>query len=279
MPSGGLPDARIEPRLLMAAAWGEPGYEPLANAIARFAAGDFMGRPLADYARRIACEEEPYELAAVLDLRNEYLSPVVRDAMGGAWIESLRASSDSLERLYTFRLTPGNTGELAAELGGDWGGLEANWKEYLTGSGDYPALPTELPLERIVWHKGVSFSHEVGGGWGYGSDSAAKQLERIRSIGANSVAIIPYAFSRAPEVTSISFRTDETDERIVRTIEQAHRAGLAAVLKPQIWARQFTGDIKFASRAEFDLWIAQYRSWLLHFARRGALNGTEMNVI
>jgi hypothetical protein len=279
MPSGDLPDARIEPRLLMAATWGEPGHEPLANTIARFAVGDFLGRPLGEYARRIACEEGPYDLAEVLDLRNEFLSPIVRDALGGAWIESLAAPSGKLKRLYSFRLTPGNTGELAAELGSNWDGLEANWKEYLTSGVDCAALPADPTLQRIAWHKGVSFSHEVGGGWGYGSESAATQLGRIRSIGANSVAIIPYAFSRAPEVTSISFRTDETDERIVRTIEQAHRAALAVVLKPQIWARQFTGDIKFASRGDFDIWFAQYRRWLLHFARLGALYRAEMLVI
>ena len=151
--------------------------------------------------------------------------------------------------------------------------------EYLTSGVDCAALPPDPTLQRIAWHKGVSFSHEVGGGWGYGSDSAATQLKRIRSIGANSVAIIPYAFSRAPEVASISFRTDETDERIVRTVAQAHGAGLAAVLKPQIWARQFTGDIKFAGRARFDIWFAQYRRWLLHFARLGALYRAEMLVI
>jgi Glycoside Hydrolase Family 113 len=272
-------DPRGEPLLLMAHAWGPPASQSVADAIARYAIGSFLSRSLGGYARQISCEEQPYPLADVLGVSPRYISPLVRDAMGGAWIESLAEAHgiDVLPRIY--RAIPAEEGSetIAGALGTSWNEVEAAWQSVLARSDarcESPARSAGAPTAGV--ENGVSFSHEIGGDWGYGSDSAQRELEKIRGIGANSVAIMPYAFTRAPEETSIRFRTDETDARVIRTIEQARHAGLGVLLKPHLWGRGFTGDIRFASDEDFQLWWESYRSWLLHFARMAELYDVEL---
>jgi len=129
------------------------------------------------------------------------------------------------------------------------------------------------------YHRGISFSHEVGGRWGYGSDHAIEQLQRIRQLGANTVAIVPYAFTRAPRDTDINTRTDETNDRVIRTIRAAKQLGLRVTLKPQLWGRGFTGDIAFDDEADFEHWFGQYRDWMLNYARLAERHGVDLLVI
>ena len=88
-PSRTLAGPRGEALLLMAGEWGEPGSQAVARALARYAVGDFLGHSLPTYARRIACEERPYMLREILRVDRDYRSPLMRDAMSGAWIHSL----------------------------------------------------------------------------------------------------------------------------------------------------------------------------------------------
>jgi hypothetical protein len=103
----------------------------------------------------------------------------------------------------------------------------------------------------------------------------------MRALGAGAVAIVPYAFTGAPEQPSIRYRgTDESDARMSRTIAQARHLGLKTMLKPQLWAHgRFTGDIVFAKDADFDRWFADYRRWMLHHARLAALEKVDLLVI
>jgi hypothetical protein len=278
-PGGNLSDSRGEPLLLMADAWGPPASKSVAEAVARYAAGSFLGHSLGGYGRQITCEERPYTLAEVLGMDPQYLSPLVRDALSGAWIESLVEDRgiEVLPRIYRAIPAEQGLGSIADTLGASWNELQAAWQSYLARP-DAPCERSTRPIDApaTLVHEGISLSHEVGGDWGYGSDSAQREIEKIRQIGANSVAIIPYAFTRAPEETSIRFRTDETDARVIRTIEQARHAGLRVMLKPHLWGRGFTGDMKFISDEDFETWWAGYRSWLLHFARMAELYNVEL---
>jgi hypothetical protein len=48
------------------------------------------------------------------------------------------------------------------------------------------------------------------------------------------------------------------------------------MLKPHLWGRGFTGDMKFSSDKDFRTWWAGYRGWLLHFARMAELYDVEL---
>ena len=88
-PSGKIGDPRGEALLLMADYWGEAGSPTIANALARYAIGTFQGDDLQNYARRVTCEERVFPLADVLRINGDFLSPLARDVLGGAWIDSL----------------------------------------------------------------------------------------------------------------------------------------------------------------------------------------------
>jgi hypothetical protein len=140
-----------------------------------------------------------------------------------------------------------------------------------------PARRTALPFQ-----KGITLAHEgFRSGEGYGSDAAFAQLARIKELGANSVTLVPYGFTKAPAEPTVRWTgTDETDERVARTIREARRLGLATVLKPQLWSRgTWTGDIAFSDEAAFRQWMASYRLFILHHARLAELERADLLVI
>ena len=257
-------DPRSEPLLAMAQAWGEPASQAMAQAMARYAIGRIGSEPLLSAASRIACEEERYSAQSVFSADGRYRSPLVRDALGGAWIEATVSGHGVgvLPELYRLPLA-----EALAEC-----------PDCLPPCEQDPR-PDAFRRGRPGYLKGISFSHEVIGG-GYGSAAARRELERMTAIGASAVALVPYAFTRAPSEPTIRFRTLETDARLVRSARQARELGLKTVLKPHLWAGSvFHGAIEFERKERFDIWFDDYRRWMLHFARLAEVHRFDALVI
>jgi hypothetical protein len=134
----------------------------------------------------------------------------------------------------------------------------------------------------LPFQKGITLAHEgFRSGEGYGSQAAFAQLARIKALGANSVTLVPYGFTRAPAEPAVRWTgSDETDDRVARTIREARRLGLSTVLKPQLWAHGiWTGDIAFSDEAAFRQWMASYRVFILHHARLAELEHADLLVI
>lgn len=133
------------------------------------------------------------------------------------------------------------------------------------------------------FQRGMTLAHELSRtkNEGYGSEAAFQQLARLKELGVNTVTLVPYGFTRAPEETGIRWRgSDETDERVSSTIREARRLGLATVLKPQLWSRgRWTGDIVFTDDAAFREWMASYRAFALHYARLAELERADLLVV
>ncbi len=131
------------------------------------------------------------------------------------------------------------------------------------------------------FQRGVTLAHELSRkNEGYGSEAAFKQLARLKELGVNSVTLVPYGFTRAPEDTDVRWRgSDETDERVTGTLREARRLGLTTVLKPQLWARRWTGDIVFTDDEAFRLWMSSYRAFILHYARMAELEQADLLVV
>lgn len=280
IPPGGGKDGITDPRgdvlLLLNLVWGPPASDAFGRtgrAVARWAAGDFHGQPLAAYAARVTREEGLYPLREILrdPGRDEpHLSPLVADALGGAWVEHARRAR-SLKEIWSSPLPAGARED-----------AERDWRAWLA---KLPAPPKPAPRRgrsALPFQRGITLAHE---GFrtqeGYGSDAALAQLARIRKLGANAVTLVPYGFTRAPEETSVRWiGSDESDDRISRTIREARRLGLTVVLKPQLWSRgTFTGHIVFADGAEFGRWMASYRRYVLHYARLAELERADLFVI
>lgn len=269
----GITDPRGDALLLLTLAWGPPASERTARAVARWAVGDFHGQPLAAYAARVIREEGPYPLREILadpPRDGPHLSPLVADALGGSWVERVRQTRG-----------PGALKEIWS--GRDWEEeAERDWRAWLAGL-PAPAKPSpRRGRSALPFQRGITLAHE---GFrtqeGYGSDAALAQLARIRKLGANAVTLVPYGFTRAPAETSVRWiGSDESDDRISRTIREARRLGLHVVLKPQLWSRgTFTGHIAFADGTEFGRWMASYRRYVLHYARLAELERADLFVI
>ena len=255
-------DPRAEPLLAMRQAWGTPGSAPMALALARYAVGQYDGSSLRAAASRIACQEAPYTAAAALGIASGWRSPLARDAVGGAWVDSVAARHGTAILQTLYRQPATASLRLCADC---------------IPPCEAAAMPAHAPERPDTYFKGVSFSHEGRGSGGYGSRAALRELGRIREHGANAVALVPYAFTAAPNETAIRFQTLETDARLLRSAARARRLGLAVMLKPHLWAgRRFHGDISFRDEARFDAWFEDYRNWMLHYARFAELHGIEV---
>jgi hypothetical protein len=162
----------------------------------------------------------------------------------------------------------------------------------LAAAGLLLAAMADRALERsgskasaLPFLRGVTLAHEGFRGHrsdeGYGSAAALAQLARLRKLGANSVTLVPYGFTGAPAEPSVHWRdTDESDDRVARTAREAHRLGLTTVLKPQLWSHgTWTGHIAFTDEAAFRRWFADYRSFVLHYARLAELERMDLLVI
>jgi hypothetical protein len=107
-----------------------------------------------------------------------------------------------------------------------------------------------------------------------------ENFQYLKSIGSNSVAIMPYSFV-PKESTEVRFSTDtleskqqqqwwgETPFGVKKCIDLAHSQGLEVMLKPHMWIGwgQFTGDLSFKTESEWVTFEKSYTAYTLLFAK------------
>ncbi|MBK7877259.1 MAG: hypothetical protein IPJ77_16205 [Planctomycetes bacterium] len=140
-----------------------------------------------------------------------------------------------------------------------------------SASGALPVAPAGAEHVR-----GVTISCETWG-WEWGSDAFAADLDRLKGLGVNWVAIHPYARIRADgEVSARDFDPDHPPEWITRPIREAHARGLALFVIPHLayWGSPWSwrGEIEFQDPAARARFFASYQAWITGVARaaRGA---------
>jgi hypothetical protein len=118
---------------------------------------------------------------------------------------------------------------------------------------------------RPFFQKGVNFTAERDG---YDSPHGPKILAGLRGYGVNSIAFVPYGFTRSGTPTVRFPSGDERDEAIEALAVEARRLGLKIMLKPQIWTnRGFPGELDFPDSAERARWFAAYGDFVDHYAK------------
>jgi len=107
-------------------------------------------------------------------------------------------------------------------------------------------------------------------------------LMAIKNIGAEWVAIVPYAFCD-PADGNIIFGDNrqwwgETPEGVKATIEMAHEAGLKVMLKPHLWIRGqgWAGDLDFPTNEAWKHWEAEYAHYLKTYIKIAEDYGVEL---
>ena len=134
--------------------------------------------------------------------------------------------------------------------------------------------------------RGITIStHGIGRDWG--TDAIVPTLEDIRAVGANWVAIHPYASIRADGSLRWSdIDPDDPPAHIVRPIREAHRLGLRIYIKPHIayWRSPFSwrGEIAFDRAEDWQRFWRDYREWIALLATvcreaDGFVVGTELD--
>jgi hypothetical protein len=97
----------------------------------------------------------------------------------------------------------------------------------------------------------------------------AQTLDELRSLGANSFAIHPYA--RIANDGSVTFRVRDENRHITLPLDWAHERGMSALLVPHIgyWGSKFSwrGEIKFETAEEWDRFFTGYEAWIVEMAR------------
>lgn len=143
-----------------------------------------------------------------------------------------------------------------------------------------PALASDADV------RGITIStHGVGHDWG--SDAIVPTLEDIRDVGANWVAIHPYAdISADGSLRWSKIDPDSPPAHIIRPILEAHRLGLNICIKPHVayWRSPFSwrGEITFQNDEDWRRFWRGYRDWIIQLAAAsreadGFVVGTELD--
>lgn len=158
--------------------------------------------------------------------------------------------------------------------------LEKEWREYLK------KYPPALPLKRnknLPYLKGFNFAHEGYSIYnGYGSRLASRSLDKLRSIHANAVAIVPYSYMRDPKKPSFIGFSDragsENDEAVLYSHYEAQKRGMTTLLKPQIWIGRgsWPGDVEMSSEEDWQQFFEHYYRWMRHYALLAEMHGFDM---
>ncbi len=110
----------------------------------------------------------------------------------------------------------------------------------------------------------------------------ADALAPIAELGANWIAVIPYAFTREDD-PRVAFDRErqywgETAAGVAATVAHAREHGLRVLLKPHLWVRGegWPGEFELDTDAEWELFEREYSDYILHFARLADSLDVEM---
>jgi hypothetical protein len=189
---------------------------------------------------------------------SEDASPVLTVGAAAAWLDAgARLDGEAAVE----KALPEPEGSLATKL--------ARWRDIAWRQSVKPPPRRPVP-EGFV--RGVSYAMTNTIEEGYIAPASLASLQRLASLSANSVAILPYGLVReigSDEVLFVhrSART-ETDEGIVRVILDARSLGMSAMVQPLLWVGggESVGAIAMADEKGWASWFQSYRRYVVHQA-------------
>lgn len=132
--------------------------------------------------------------------------------------------------------------------------------------------------DEMVFMKGVCFVAPR-------KELTSNPFQPIKALGANFVAITPYAFCR-PNKPKVNFDYErqwwgETVEGTRQTIQYARDKNLKVKLKPHLWVggEGWPGSLSFDKDRQWEIWQSSYTEYILRFACMAEDMDVEMLVI
>ena len=260
----GIGAAPASPWLEPAGAWlaGRWGGEPLDRAIARL----YFAR-LLPTAREAAARGDAW--------RSPLLRVPARAALSRAIFESAPGRGRAAVLATLTASPPGTLDSLCRRAGVETGRVErryANLVDSLArlGRKNFGAAAPRPWRPADGFMRGICLAHSVSLERGYLSGSCARELERIRALGASWVSITPFGYvagSASPEIypSAEGGPDEETDEAVIEAAARARALGLRVLLAPHLWSREWTGSMQFGT-AGWPRFFERYRTFLLHYA-------------
>jgi hypothetical protein len=263
----------LEAPLLFRRALGNPRLAVLEIGLASFYSSGWGGTGFEYWAARLHAGGMVPPLAAILSPEwSAQTSPLIVQPVAGALVAYLLNRWSRTGFMDRYASWSPSDEEVA--------GLEAGWSYYLDGllRRHGVAIESDIATRRARRSagphelRGVNFAHEGYRRFdGYLSDRSDQSLGRLRELGANAVAIVPYTFMPDPErptpLRRPLRRGSETDEAVTRAIRSAQAEGLTVLLKPHVWLQgSWPGEISMRSRGDWDEFFDSYEAWILHYA-------------
>lgn len=104
-----------------------------------------------------------------------------------------------------------------------------------------PVLPALAGASVKLAFQGFNYAHLHRAGFGYGSERSKVQLQVLREIGVDWIALNPFVYMPALDKPDLRWGGDPTlsDTAIIAEIAAIKALGMRVMLKPHIWAGSF----------------------------------------
>jgi hypothetical protein len=141
-----------------------------------------------------------------------------------------------------------------------------------TESKSATSRPVPPARHKPFFQAGFAYSH-VGGN--YDSDTSSLELQKMRAAGGNIVQLLVFARVYRLNAPGIGMESQYWDPILGGGMIRAKSAGLRTMIKLQMWgpgfdAGKFSADIRMTNAAGWRAFMANYRPYVLHYARLAA---------
>jgi Glycoside Hydrolase Family 113 len=231
--------------------------------------GRWWGRDVASFAAFLESAQVQPTVEDVLSAEErDDVSPICIVGAAAAWLDAgvREGGAAALERAFA-----ADEGELAATL--------ARWRT------SAQRVPVSAPRRRALpagFLRGVSYAMSNSIEDSYASPRSLETLKRLSTMSVNSIAVIPYAYSRTERTPELAFvhrsPRGETDEGSVRAVIDARSLRMTAMLKPQLWigGDAFVGTVAMGSPDDWAKWFRAYRRFAVHHAIVAEASGAAL---
>jgi hypothetical protein len=261
-----------ENQLILKLLLGPPAFEALETGLSVYFSSHWEKQGYQYWARHLVEGENSMTVEQLLD-PEQFMnsSRLIREALSGSLVKFLLDKWGREQFLIKYGSWQPGFDEMTQITDSWWSSLEGKDIVYT------PVVKSDLP-----YLQGFNFTHE---GYqvfnGYGSKMAKESMERVRNLGSNVVAIVPYSWMGDPQ-SPTNFRFSqragsENDESVIHTISQAKEQGLFTLLKPHVWIHNsWPGEVEMTTEQDWNLFFEHYYQWISHYALMAEMHEVDV---